>query len=572
MNSSAACHQVEGLPGLYIDAFKGSFLRKTLDVNNAFVLTHYHGDHYQSLPRDGKYLGSALIHCTPVTAALLRNVHKVPSKFVVEHAYGIPWTLDVSTTKQQVARITFYDANHCPGAAVVAIQLSNGTVHLHTGDMRYHPRLKSYTVIQEAVRNRKLDLLYLDTTYGHPKHTFAPQEDAVEAIASQIHEVLSAHGQCTEVQAQQSRNDPSKPKVLILLSCYSIGKERVLWETSNRVNQPVYVTEKKLAMLSCIHSGKECSSSVDDSQADHPYNQLIQRCTRDPNATDLHVIPMGLAGELWPFFKPNYRKCVDYEEALQHNYDKIIAFIPTGWAEGSNWNKKNAVSNRKLLCRKSERFLDVEIRLIAYSEHSSFSELVSFVEYCRPRKVVPTVFGNDNDRRRLERLFRPYVDSSRAKLEFFKGMQASGHCSAITAANQPHVGGVPGMEGATLPRKPANTKPDEKQIPEDSGEHLVPSASRSNTHGECVDLTGTASGEESESPGFCSKVILTPSKTDSTTTSGPTKDGLHLLAETRTYQPSTKVTPSTKRKRGKSETEAMPFTLPITRFFAKGTR
>jgi DNA cross-link repair 1A protein len=193
MNSSATCHQVEGLPGLYIDAFKGAFLRKTSDASNAFVLTHYHGDHYQSLPRDGKYHGSALIHCTPVTAALLRHVHKVTSQFVVEHEYGIPWTFDLSpSTAKQQAKITFYDANHCPGAAIVAIQLPDGTVHLHTGDMRYHPRMKSYPIIQQAVRNRKLDLLYLDTTYGHPKHTFAPQEEAVDHKCIKFYQIMDS--------------------------------------------------------------------------------------------------------------------------------------------------------------------------------------------------------------------------------------------------------------------------------------------------------------------------------------------------------------------------------------------
>jgi DNA cross-link repair 1A protein len=568
MNSSAACHQVEGLPGLYIDAFKGAFLRKTSNASNTFVLTHYHGDHYQSLPRDGKYQGNACIHCTPVTAALLRHVHKVPSQFVVEHEYGIPWTckLSPSTTKPQ-ASITFYDANHCPGAAVVAIQLPNGTVHLHSGDMRYHPRMKAYPVIHEAVRNQKLDLLYLDTTYGHPKHTFAPQEEAVEAIASQVHKVLSDHGQCAEVAAQQSRNDPSQPKVLILLSCYSIGKERVLWETSNRAHQPVYVTEKKFAMLSCIQSGKEQSSSTVDNDADQPH-QMIQRCTRDPDATDLHVIPMGLAGELWPFFKPNYRKCVDYEEELQHNYDKIIAFIPTGWAEGSNWNKKNANSKRQLECRKSKRLVDVEIRLIAYSEHSSFSELVSFVQYCHPRKVVPTVFGDDNDRRRLEQVFRPYVDSSRAKLQFFRDMQASSHRSTMEEANQQSVDGVSDMEVPTIKRTPESAQPYIKQIPQVGGKAVV--TSRSNADGKFVDLTCIGSDEEADSPS--SKVISSPNKNDSTTTSVPTKGRGEQLAETRAYQSSKnkKVSP-TKRKRGKGD-KMKPSTPPITQFFAKRSR
>jgi len=254
MNSSAACHEIEGVPNLYVDAFKGSYLQKTHSTDCTFILSHYHGDHYQSLPRDNKYQGPARIHCTPVTAALLRNVHKVPSDFVVEHEYGVSWTY--SWTEKEAASITFYDANHCPGAAIITIQLSCGTTHLHTGDMRFHEKMKTYPVLSKAVENRKLDLLYLDTTYGHPKHDFLSQDVAVNQIATQIHTLLSSHDQCKPPSdRRKSSNDPSRPNnVLILLSCYSIGKEKVLWEASVRTNQQVYVTDRKMAMMQCIQT------------------------------------------------------------------------------------------------------------------------------------------------------------------------------------------------------------------------------------------------------------------------------------------------------------------------------
>ena len=39
-------------------------------------------------------------------------------------------------------------------------------VYLHTGDMRYHPKMKNYAALQ----NLKIDKIFLDTTYAHPKH------------------------------------------------------------------------------------------------------------------------------------------------------------------------------------------------------------------------------------------------------------------------------------------------------------------------------------------------------------------------------------------------------------------
>jgi len=174
----------------------------------------------------------------------------------------------------------------------------------------------------------------------------------------------------------------------------------------------------------------------------HDYNisnQIIQRCTVNPNETNIHVIPMGLAGEMHPFFRPNFQKCVQYEKKLTRNYHKIIAFIPTGWANASKWNKKNSIRTKRITIHddddhddvdqqkkgnkttktKTIRYIDVEVRLISYSEHSTYKELISFVQYLHPRKVIPTVYTNDNDYRNIELRFRHYIDNKRAKKRIF---------------------------------------------------------------------------------------------------------------------------------------------------------
>jgi hypothetical protein len=263
--------------------------------------------------------------------------------------------------------------------------------------MRYHEKFQSYPLLQEAVLQQTLDLVYLDTTYSHPKHDFVRQEDAVEAIASQVSEIFS-------------KNDTQQSKTLVLLSCYSIGKEKVLWEAATRTNQLVYVSERKWQMLQCIQKGHEDISS-----------QIVHRCTQDPSASDIHVIPMGLAGEIWPFFRPNFQKCAEYVQELEKPYDKVVAFLPTGWANATKWNKEHAVS-LKTVELSDEKSLDVEVRLIPYSEHSAFSELVAFVEYLKPRKVIPTVFSDEADCRKIEGRFRNLLDSTRAKQAFFRSM------------------------------------------------------------------------------------------------------------------------------------------------------
>jgi len=403
MNAADCCHEIPGCKGIYVDAFRGKYLKKTADSKNSFILTHYHGDHYGSLPRENKYQGPALIHCTPTTCRLLCEIHEVPPAFVRAHEYGE--TFDLPTHSGKKASITFYDANHCPGAAIVFVKAPDGLSHVHCGDMRYHPKMMKYQLLQEAAANNMIDTVLLDTTYGHPKHDFCSQEDAVEQIASQAHEVIQ-----------------SPSRTLVLLSCYSIGKERVLWEASKRCNQSIYVADKKYRMMECIAGYKGDNSS-----------QIVQCCTRDQSETDIHVIPMGLAGEMWPFFQPKYAACVECAQKTGKEYDNVVAFLPTGWAEASNWNKKMSVS------RATVQGVDVEIRLVGYSEHSSFAELETFVKFLNPRKVVPTVFQDAKDAHKIAARFP--VDVKRAQKHAIESMFGSAvvELKSPQAAKRPKV-------------------------------------------------------------------------------------------------------------------------------------
>lgn len=77
----------------------------------------------------------------------------------------------------------FYDANHCPGAALVVLELPGSRTLLHTGDMRHHPKMKQ---MPQAAQQRRIDLVFLDTTRTEipSTTTFVAQDVAVDAIAS----------------------------------------------------------------------------------------------------------------------------------------------------------------------------------------------------------------------------------------------------------------------------------------------------------------------------------------------------------------------------------------------------
>lgn len=48
---------------------------------------------------------------------------------------------------------------------------------LHTGDMRWHPRMGKHP----ALAKQRVDQLFLDTTYASPKHTFPSQVGTLQS-------------------------------------------------------------------------------------------------------------------------------------------------------------------------------------------------------------------------------------------------------------------------------------------------------------------------------------------------------------------------------------------------------
>lgn len=65
-----------------------------------------------------------------------------------------------------------------------------------------------------------------------------------------------------------------------------------------------------------------------------------------------------------------------------HKYNKIIGFVPTGWCYDKNnkniFNMKN--SGDKVICYE-----------LPYSEHSSFPELIDFLNKINYNSIIPTV-------------------------------------------------------------------------------------------------------------------------------------------------------------------------------------
>ncbi|KAG7398287.1 hypothetical protein PHYBOEH_011371 [Phytophthora boehmeriae] len=340
-----ACPDYKWIRGTKPPYIVDGFQYACKETSTIYFLTHFHSDHYGGL---GKSFDCGVVYCNEVTANLVVQELGVESKYVHPVAMNTPVLIgDV--------QVTFMDANHCPGSAIILFRLKDGKAYLHTGDFRFHRKMLEYTPLQEYIpaanqaitydgkRNnaKRLDGVYLDTTYCDPKYTFPTQQTAINHALTLIDKHFN------------------QEKVLFLFGSYTIGKERLFMEIARKFQRKVCVSVAKLSVISTFGWPAE----------------EMRLLTTESGATNLHVVRMqdlqmdNLAALL-----------MKHRLRFRH----IVAFRPTGWAF-------SAKSTRSISTCCTDPSGKIRVYGIPYSEHSSFAELCEFVQVVNPQVIIPTV-------------------------------------------------------------------------------------------------------------------------------------------------------------------------------------
>ncbi|KAL4918257.1 hypothetical protein BDW62DRAFT_217633 [Aspergillus aurantiobrunneus] len=167
----------------------------------ACFLSHAHSDHLQGL----ESFRAPFIYCSAATRELLLQIEKYPhrmnfnngilesrkqhykhlSKLLRPIPLNAPTEIDL--TPRLSIRVTLLDANHCTGAVMFLIE-GGGKAILYTGDIRAEPwwvdsLIRHPILIPYTLGNRRLDKVYLDTTFAHASHTFHSFPTKSEGIA-----------------------------------------------------------------------------------------------------------------------------------------------------------------------------------------------------------------------------------------------------------------------------------------------------------------------------------------------------------------------------------------------------
>lgn len=322
-----------------------------------WFLTHFHADHYGGLTKAFK---RGKIHCTEITANLCKLKLGISEEKLQVVELNQPFLVEG-------VQVTFLNANHCPGAAMILFRPPGARSVLHTGDFRYRAAMKDYPALN-AVRGNCT--LILDTTYCNPRYVFPSQQEACM-------EVLRA------VKAEMFNG-----KTLILVGTYTIGKEMIFLELAKCLGEKVYVGAAKRRVLSCLDLSAEDASLL----------------VSNDKMSNIHAVPM------WNINFPRMKSILRY---YRGRYNAIVAFKPTGWSAGRG-GRQTKTTRRRSNRQQSDTMVIYEV---PYSEHSSFSEMKEFVDWLGPNKIIPHV-GNDGGTKRDAMLKLLYGKSGPSKSGF----------------------------------------------------------------------------------------------------------------------------------------------------------
>ncbi|KAH9893379.1 DRMBL-domain-containing protein [Cubamyces lactineus] len=402
---------LQGMP-IAVDAFRYG----TIPNVTAYFLTHAHSDHYTNLSANWQ---SGPIYCSEGTANLIIHMLKVDRKWV--H----PLPMDVPTTIPNTGgvQVTLIEANHCPGSCLFLFEgkqtvnagdsayksthvgSSKTFRYLHCGDFRASPR----HALHPAIKGKRIDHVYLDTTYLDPKYCFPPQPLVISACAELSKRLVQGHsiddsadsektrtmkGWFTRIEKSDKGKDKEKAstaprKVLVVVGTYSIGKERIVKAIAKALGTKVYCDSRKAAILRC--------------QDDPELHALL---TSDPLAAGVHLVPLGVIAS---------DRLKQYVERWQGHYSKVIGFRPTGWTYTQPNGSDTLPSISSVISRSQSRTFTyanlqpmrnststLQVYGVPYSEHSSFFELTCFALSLDWGRMIATVnVGSETSRGKM---------------------------------------------------------------------------------------------------------------------------------------------------------------------------
>ncbi|KAK5121355.1 hypothetical protein LTR85_005521 [Meristemomyces frigidus] len=252
---------VKEFPDIRIDYFRPSSEQSRPPLAN--FLSHVHTDHLTGL----ESCNSPFIYCSPATREILLRLEKYPHR--MNFAKGILETrkqtyrhlkkllkaipLETPTMIELQPgvsiRVTLFDANHCVGAVMFLVE-GDGKAVLYTGDIRSepwwvnaltrHPLLIPYLSSGKQTPMKRLDTIYLDTTFAHKDDSYQHFPTKAEGLSELLFAVSKY------------------PKdTLFYFDSWTFGYEDVWQALSAHLESQIHVDDYRFGLYTALANGTE---------------------------------------------------------------------------------------------------------------------------------------------------------------------------------------------------------------------------------------------------------------------------------------------------------------------------
>ncbi|KAI5895277.1 DRMBL-domain-containing protein [Schizophyllum commune H4-8] len=410
---------LQGMP-IAVDAFRYG----SIPGVKAYFLTHAHSDHYTNLSSSWD---SGPIYCSEVTCNLIAHMLRVDKKWL----HPLPLDTPTEIPDTGGVKVTLIEANHCPGSSLFFFEgrqtvnagdsafkspfVGTGRVfrYLHCGDFRASPR----HVEHPCVKGKKIDHVYLDTTYLDPKYTFPPQPQVIDACAELARRIVNGLPTGTETTmidgwvSTKEKAASSSDRILVLVGTYSIGKERIAKGTSPRFTAvPSYssaiLLTPYLAIAHALNSKIYCDNRKAAILRCEQDKELDALLTSNPREAAVHLVPLGVITS---------DKLKPYYERYKDTFSRAVGFRPTGWTFTQPAGTDLSPPIPTIIARGQSRtyaYTDLrptrnstpllQLYGVPYSEHSSFFELTCFaLSFDWVRMIATVNVGSEHSRGKM---------------------------------------------------------------------------------------------------------------------------------------------------------------------------
>ncbi|KAK9052010.1 hypothetical protein SSX86_028638 [Deinandra increscens subsp. villosa] len=320
--------------------------------SQVYFLTHLHADHTVGLSSRWK---KGPVFCSRISARLFH--HKFPGfdtslLRILEIGQWCSLSLvSPSTESRTTVEVMAIDANHCPGAVMYLFRGAFG-ITLYTGDFRWEVASESAkmgkNMLLNALKNEKIDIIYIDNTYCNPSYSFPSREVAAQQVVNIIN---------------------SYPEHDIIIGIDTLGKEDLLLYISKMLKVKIWVWPERLQTMHLLglHDNFTTKTTLTRVRAVPRYSFSVETLEGLNNMRPtIGIMPSGLP---WKLKKVG---CKD------KSCDLLSLKTETG--NDLHMNMRNRYTNN---IEQHHQY----IYTVPYSDHSCFSEIVEFVKFLCPNNI-----------------------------------------------------------------------------------------------------------------------------------------------------------------------------------------